>query len=113
MQKKRNLGRVLAAIFVCMLLLSACLAVSAAANTVDTEIMPGTTIPGGTNDPSAPQPRAADPDPMPSVGDGGLSGGAWGVLIAVGVAALSVVLIFLIMPKSKADHDRERERKQR
>lgn len=37
--------------------------------------------------------------------DGGISGTVWGILIAVGIAALAVLFIFLLMPK---DRDRER-----
>lgn len=37
--------------------------------------------------------------------DGGISGTAWGVLIAIGIAALAALFIFLLMPKNR---DRER-----
>ena len=37
--------------------------------------------------------------------DGGISGTVWGVVIAVGIAALAVLFIFLLMPKER---DREK-----
>ena len=33
--------------------------------------------------------------------DGGISGTVWGVIIAVGIAALAVLFIFLLMPREK------------
>lgn len=53
--------------------------------------------------------RAPDADTViDDAVDGGVSGTVWGVLIAVGIAALAVLFIFLLMPK-----ERDRERSER
>ena len=54
-----------------------------------------------TDDARTPDGGAAMDDAV----DDGISGTVWGILIAVGIAALAVLFIFLLMPK---DRDRER-----
>ena len=46
--------------------------------------------------------RVADGDTViDEATDGGISGTVWGVLIAVGIAALAVLFIFILMPRDK------------
>lgn len=42
--------------------------------------------------------------------DMGVSGTVWGVLIAVGIAALAVLFIFLLMPRDREKDDRSSRR---
>ncbi len=39
--------------------------------------------------------------------DGGSGGAVWGILIAVGVAALAVIFIFLIMPRGEEKKEKQ------
>ena len=96
------------------------------------EPLPGMDGIGGGAETNAPSPEQSAPLPFedeaplqpsdgartgvetaPNSGTGARNGSVWGVLIAVGIAALAVAVIFLVMPAREAREEKDETAKRR